>query len=214
MVAQKRSRRLGTLLVLLGCVSLLGTAFAAGLYTGRVGARTPAKKMIEVDKDRDKDKDAAGTSRPRDRARPSEPQPSLTFYQELTAPLTAPPPTPKNAKPRGVEPAKPVVEPQPAAEAPKTDVPSLSGVAAVPPAADPGGAFTIQVGAYKLAGPAEALRATLAAAGWETRVVAAEVTEGVRYRVQVGSYPTRDAARAAAARLAAERSLPTLVTAR
>jgi len=188
MVAQKRSRRLGTLLVLLGCVSLLGTAFAAGLYTGRVGARTPPKKMIEVDKD------AAGTSRQRDRARPSEPQPSLTFYQELTAPLTAPPPTPKNTKPRGVEPAKPVVEPQ--------------------PAADPDGAFTVQVGAYKLAGPAEALRATLAAAGWETRVVAAEVNEGVRYRVQVGSYPTRDAARASAARLAAERSLPTLVTAR
>lgn len=189
MPAPKRSRRLGTLLVLLGCVSLLGTAFAAGLYTGRVGARTPPKKMLEVDKD-------AGTPRPRDRARPSEPQPSLTFYQELTAPLTAAPPAPRSAKPRGVEPAKPV-EPQPAAEGP-----------------DPGGAFTVQVGAYKAAGPAEALRGTLASAGWDTRVVAAEVTEGVRYRVQVGSYPTRDAARAAAARLGAERSLPTLVTAR
>jgi len=205
MPAHTRPRRLGTLLVLLGCVSILATAFAAGLYTGRVGVRTPPKKMLEMDKD-------AGTPRPRDRAGPSEPQPSLTFYQELTAPLTAPPPAPKNAKPRGVEPAKPV-EPQPAGEASKTDLPTSPGGPAATPGADPGGAFTIQVGAYKAAGPAEALRATLAAAGWDSRVVAAEVTEGVRYRVQVGSYPTRDAARAAAVRLAAERSLPTFVTA-
>ena len=196
MPPQRRSRRLGTLLVLLGCVSLLGVAFTAGLYTGRVGARTPPKKMLEADKD-------VGTPRSRDRAaRPNEPQPSLTFYQELTAPLTAPPPVPKNAKPRPAEPAKPP-EPSPDGVPP----------AAVPPA-PAAGDYTVQVGAYKIAGQAEALRATLTAAGWETRVVAAEVADGVRYRVQVGAYPSRDAARAAAVRLAGERSLPTLVTVR
>ncbi|MGH7354737.1 MAG: SPOR domain-containing protein [Candidatus Rokuibacteriota bacterium] len=204
--APKRGRRLGTLLVLLGCVSLLGSAFAAGLYTGRVGVRPPPKKLLEMDKD-------AGTTRPRDRSRPTEPQPSLTFYQELTAPLTAPPPAWKGTKPRAAEPAKLVEGPLPA-EAPKTDAPLSAPVAAAAPAPDPGGGFTVQVGAYKAADPAEALRATLAAAGWDSRVVAAEVADGVRYRVQVGTYPTRDAARAAAARLAAERSVPTLVTAR
>jgi len=177
-----RPRRLGTLLVLLGCVALLGGAFAAGVYTGRVGARAPLKKLLEVDKD-------APAPRQRDRPRPSEPLPALTFYQELTAPLTAPPPAPKGAKPRAAEPAK--VQEQVDA-----------------------GDYTVQVGAYKATAPAEALRATLAAAGWDSRVVAAEVADGVRYRVQVGTYPTRSAARTAAERLAAERNVPTLVTAR
>lgn len=203
MPSPKRSRRLGTLLVLLGCVSILGGAFAAGVYTGRLGARTPPKKLLEVDKD-------VSAARQRDRARPSEPQPPLTFYQELTAPLTAPPPVPKAAKPKTTEAPKP---PEPA------DSGSTFGAPAPPPgppaaAAPPAGDYTVQVGAYKVAGQAEALRATLASGGWDSRVVAAEVGDGVRYRVQVGTYPTREAARAAAARLAAERSLPTLVTAR
>jgi cell division protein FtsN len=130
--------------------------------------------MLDADRD-------LGAPRARDRARAAEPRPALTFYQELTAPLTAPPPPAKGSPPRPAEPL---------------------------------GEYTVQVGAYKLAEPAEALRATLTAAGWDARVVGAELADGVRYRVQVGAYPTRDAARLAAARLAAERGLPTLVTPR
>jgi cell division protein FtsN len=70
----------------------------------------------------------------------------------------------------------------------------------------------VQVAAYNVKPLAEALRTTLAAAGHEARVV--EADGGVRYRVQVGDYPTKDVAREAAARLAAERSLPTFVTTR
>jgi cell division protein FtsN len=45
-------------------------------------------------------------------------------------------------------------------------------------------------------------------------VVEADPGHGVRYRVQVGAFPTREAAREAAAQLAAERAQPTFVTTR
>ena len=60
----------------------------------------------------------------------------------------------------------------------------------------------------------ETLRTTLAAAGHEARVVESDSGKGVRYRVQVGTFPSREAAREAAARLAAERSLSAFVTTR
>jgi cell division protein FtsN len=47
--------------------------------------------------------------------------------------------------------------------------------------------------------PAEALRESLAAGGHDARVVEADLN-GAVYRVQVGEFATRDAARAAAAR--------------
>jgi hypothetical protein len=45
-------------------------------------------------------------------------------------------------------------------------------------------------------------------------VVESDSGKGVRYRVQVGTFPSREAAREAAARLAAERSLSAFVTTR
>jgi DedD protein len=97
------------------------------------------------------------------------------------------------------------------AEAPPASraVPTLPPVA-LPPAA--GQRFTVQVAAYNVKPLAEALRSTMAAAGHDARVVESEA--GVRYRVQIGTFPTREAAREAAARLAAERSQPTFVTTR
>jgi cell division protein FtsN len=70
------------------------------------------------------------------------------------------------------------------------------------------------VGAYNLKRPAETLRATLNAAGHQARVVEAATPNGVRYRVQVGTFATREAAREAAVRLTAERSVPAFVTSR
>jgi cell division protein FtsN len=61
--------------------------------------------------------------------------------------------------------------------------------------------FTIQVAAYRFRPPADALRATLAAAGHDARVVENDAPNGVRFRVQIGDFASRDAARDAAARL-------------
>jgi cell division protein FtsN len=78
----------------------------------------------------------------------------------------------------------------------------------------PAGTFTVQVGAYKARPPAEALRATLVAAGHDADVVESASGGETRFRVRVGAFATRDAARAAAARLSAERTLSTFVTPR
>jgi cell division protein FtsN len=199
---QRGGSRTGTFLVLVGIVGMLVATFVAGLWTGRnwpviVGdPKSPAAVETPPAKAR-----SVG-----ERPRPAEPLPALTFYQDLKAPLTAPPPPPKPVKVRPPElrreePAK--------AEAPSVPRPE----SALPPAAaEPGARFTVQVAAYNVKPLAEALRSTLAAAGHDARVVETEPGGGVRYRVQVGAFLTREAARDAAARLAAERSLPTFVT--
>src|ERR671910_97069 len=85
--ARGKPSRVGTVFVLIGLVTILGSTFGAGVYTGRRwGAPTPVKSEAR--------KETGG--------RPTPPAtPTLTFYQELTAPLTAPPP------PRPVKPPKP-----------------------------------------------------------------------------------------------------------
>jgi cell division protein FtsN len=81
--------------------------------------------------------------------------------------------------------------------------------------ADPGGRrFTIQVGAYRARETADAVRARLVGSGEEVYITESEGPEGVRYRVRVGSFVSPDAARTAAAKLAAERQVPTYVTTR
>jgi cell division protein FtsN len=73
--------------------------------------------------------------------------------------------------------------------------------------------FTVQVGSYRVRPPAEALRESLASAGHDARVVAADAN-GPVYRVQIGEFPTREAARALATRLAGERPITPFVTTR
>lgn len=189
---QGRGSRTGTFLVLAGIAGVLSVTFIAGVWTGRnwpvlVGSPTVKGRLAS------------------ERSRPAEPLPALTFYHDLKAPLTAPPPTPKPAKPPRLPELK-REEPEAAS------TPRPAGTPAPAPAAEAGTRFTVQVAAYNVKPMAEALRTTLAAAGHEARVV--EADGGVRYRVQVGAFPTKEAARQAAARLAAERSLPTFVTTR
>src|SRR5512134_2871739 len=194
--------RIGTFQVLAGIAGVLGATFVAGVWTGHhwpviVGnprTRAPAEPP------------PAGR-RPGDRPRAAEPLPTLTFYHELTAPLTAPPPPPKRART-----ARP---PEPKHDEPdRSDGASATVRTALPPASDAGERFTVQVAAYSARALAETLRATLAAAGHDARVVEAASGSGVRYRVQVGTFSTREAAREAALRLADERSQPTFVTTR
>jgi DedD protein len=201
MAGRRGGSRTGTFLVLCGIVGTLTVTFVAGVWTGhhwpvlfgepRAPAGEPTRR-------------GSGAERPR----PAAALPALTFYDELKAPLTAPPPPPRPARtpPRPIEPvrrdeAPPAAEPAPR---PATPAPVLSGDAR----------FTVQVAAYNVRSPAESLRATLVAAGHEARVVEAATPSGVRYRVQVGTFVTRQAAQDAAARLRAERALPSFVTTR
>ena len=238
--ARKSSRAAG-LFVLLGIVTILGGAFGAGVYAGRISATRPTSAVTAA---ADREPGRRGTDARTSRF--ADPAPRLTFYHELTAPLTAPPPPPKPAKtsppplmtssaPRGNADIPPAREPAtpgwstsamppasaaaPATTSPRDGATTASSSAVSLPAgpATPATSssslssrFTVQVGAYKARGPADALRATLAAAGHEARVVETDAANSVRFRVQVGDFASRDAAREAAARLTG----PTFVTTR
>jgi cell division protein FtsN len=209
------------LFVLLGILTILGVTFAAGTYAGRIWATKPHAASAP---EREAKLRGGDVRVPRI----SEATPRLTFYQELTAPLTAPPPPPKPAKPLPTPSARalPESERERTAPPPPTSV-GRDGATTVsnrPPTAQAGLAspattdsasganhrFTIQVGAYRLRPPAEALRSTLAAAGHDARVIETDAPNGVRFRVQIGDFANRDAARDAAARLTG----PTFVTTR
>jgi cell division protein FtsN len=191
--------RTGTLLVLIGIVGVLSVTFIAGVWTGRNWPVIVGNPRSAAAGDAEAPRSRVAPERPRS----AEPLPALTFYHDLKAPLTAPPPPPKVAKPP--KPAEPKrdeaarVEPPPRAE---TSLP------------ESGPRYTVQVAAYNARPPAEAMRTKLAAAGHDARIVETDQGSGVRYRVQVGTFSTKEAAREAAARLAAERSLPTYVTTR
>ena len=225
-MARGRSRRggsrLATALFLVGCLGVLGLAFALGVVTGRSWPRSSTPLTVV----------AKGAKEP---SRPSEPAPALTFYQELTAPLSSPPP-PAKSKPQRVEPprletprADTVRADTPRAEAPRPEksdkpdaAPQADAVAAAAPATPPAPAkpgpgqttFTVQVAAYKAREPADALRAKLAAAGYEAFVVQVDTPGSARYRVRVGAFSTRESAQQVAERIVGERSLPAFVTSR
>lgn len=219
-MARGRSRRGGsriaTALFLVGCLGVLGLTFALGVVTGRSWPRSSTPITVV----------ARGAKEP---SRPTEPAPALTFYQELTAPLSSPPPPTKSRPPR-VEP--PRLEPPradtPRAEASrsekidkpdaasKTDAVAAAPATAVAPAKPAPGqtTFTVQVAAYKAREPADALRAKLAAAGYEAYVMQVDAPGSARYRVRVGSFAARDSAQQVADRIVGERSLPAFVTSR
>jgi cell division protein FtsN len=187
----------GSFLLVLGCLSVLGTAFMLGVVAAHVWPGFPfglASSAVSARTGKDKGDRSA---------RAPESMPTLTFYQELTAPLTAPPPA-RPSRPARVERTEP----------PRADTTERSDVTAAgsAPAAVRDGRFAVQVGAYKAREPAEALRARLAAAGHDAYIVEADGPGAARFRVRVGAFATREAAREAAARLAAERSVPTFIT--
>lgn len=198
----RRSSGAAGLFVLLGILTILGVTFAAGTYAGRIWATKPHAAGAG---DREAKLRGGDVRVPR----MPEPAPRLTFYQELTAPLTAPPPPPKPAKtPPPAAPApRPAAmperaEPEPRVAAATTTTATTATTATM--------RFTVQVGAYRARPPADALRASLSAAGHDARVVETDAPNGVRFRVQVGDFPSREAARDAAARLTG----PTFITTR
>ena len=203
-MARGRSRRGGSriaaVLFLAGCFGVLAVTFMLGVVTGRFWPRTPSVPLSVV---------AKGAREP---SRPAEPAPALTFYQELTAPLSSPPP-PKPSRPPRVEPPR---AESPRVESDKPDAtPKADAVAAAPAKPAPGQpTFTVQVAAYKAKDPADALRAKLTAAGYEAYVVQVDTPGSARYRVRVGSFAARESAQQIADRIVGERSLPAFVTSR
>ena len=209
-----RRRRRGGVFVLIGFLTIIGVAFAAGVYAGRIWMARSVVTPVRVAETETPRRPAARTVKP-----PAIPTPQLTFYQELTAPLTAPPPPPKPAK------ATPplVSAPRPgeqldasgastSSSRPPTDRAGLPAPATTSATMAP--RFTVQVASYRGRPQAEALREALASAGHEARIVQGDA-QGPVYRVQVGEFATRDAARALAARLQGERaSVTPIVTPR
>ena len=220
--SESKSSGAAGVFVLLGFFTILGVTFLAGAYAGRIWATRPTTAAASPPAEREARLRGGDVRVPR----LAEPAPRLTFYQELTAPLTAPPPPPKPAKtapPPLVTTARPALPDQDKSDGATTvsnrptaraavasPAPTVATAASSrpPPAhaalASPASTisrFTIQVGAYRARPPAETLRAKLAAAGHDARVVETDAPNGVRFRVQVGDFASRDAAREAAARL-------------
>jgi len=220
----RRSSGAARLLVLVGIVAVLGGTFLAGVYAGRIWSARAAVVAAHVP-----DTEPARRGPGRGGRLPEVPAPQLTFYRELTAPLTAPPPPPRPLKTA----PPPLATAAPDAQRPGEQADVLATPAGVgrdgamrisnrPPAertehAAPAttnpGRFTVQVGSYRVRPPAEALRQSLASAGHDARVVAADAN-GPVYRVQIGEFPSREAARALATRLAGERPVTPFVTPR
>src|SRR5205814_3099246 len=98
----------------------------------------------------------------------------------------------------------------------RLDPPTL---AAPPPkatlAAAPSGdkaTFNVQIAAYKTREQAESLRESLRTRGVTAHVSEMSTASGTRYRVRVGPFESRDAAREKAIALAAETGLGAFVT--
>jgi cell division protein FtsN len=188
--------------MLVGVLAVLGVVFAAGALTGRFSLRAPT---------------SVASARTAERTAKPAPQPELTFYRELTAPLTPPPLPPKPAaKPAPKREAPPPAEPAKRAEpgdAPARPAADPTAVPATPPRAD-AGRYTVQVGSYNVRAQAEAMRARLATAGLDAYIAEGEAAGVVRYRVRIGAFPTAEDARQAAVRLASQAQVATYVTTR
>jgi cell division septation protein DedD len=211
MSARRRSApsgRIGSTLVAIGCLGILGLTFGVGFYSGRHWARSP---LGAADPDTGTVASGGGAARAGSRGIPAAP--ALTFYEELTAPLTPPAPPAKAPPPKVAPPAAPGTQAGAAERRPveKAAVPAARPeeraarpAAEAPRRSEPAGAgrFTVQIAAYSARASAEALRSSVSASGHEAYIVESDGPPGApRYRVRVGSYASREAAIAAASRL-------------
>jgi cell division protein FtsN len=199
-MASRRGRSRGGLFVLIGFLSIIGVTFGVGVYTGRIWMARSVVTPMRVENEMRRAPARRAVMPPP----PATPQ--LSFYQELTAPLTPPPPPPKPAKtPPPPLVTTPPTQPPAALARPGEQADMLAATTTPRTAGTTAPRFTVQVASYRLRPHAEALRDALASAGHDARVVEGEA-HGPVYRVQIGEFPTREAARAVATRLTGERS--------
>jgi cell division septation protein DedD len=145
--------------------------------------------------------------------------PEVTFYSTLTtnesspaALLPLPPPVtgasqqvPADSPDRsGPTPARPTPS-QPAVDGSPPLAQPSTHTAAVPPSRTTGTFYSVQVGSFRAAEQAEALRQHLAQKGYDVRVRLSMVPgRGAWYRVRVGSFSNRAAAEDMARRLSSQ----------
>ena len=206
-----RRSRAASLLVAVGLLGLLGGSFGLGILVGRHWSyfSTLTARKPSADARRE-----AGEERGADPSRrPAETIPTLTFYQELTAPLRSPPAhAAAGSPPTGSVPTTSLLE----SSAPTLPLalpapPSVQGASGGEKAAG-AGSFTVQLAAYKVRSQAEALREALAARGIEAYVSEAITPLGTRYRVRVGTFENKEDARQKAVTLATDTRLGAFVT--
>jgi len=175
------------------CLAVLALTFLLGVLVGRQWAHRASADSARV-------AGAPASPGARFRARrlsereAEEPAPQiqekLTFYQTLTAPLTAGPP-PQRTR----------------AESARGGPAPASAPARPGAVADAG--YTIQVAAFRSRAQADKLRETL---GGEAYVAEIGAGRGAPFRVRVGSFASRAEAEARAVRLRTEFSLGAFVT--
>ncbi len=189
---------------------VLGLTFALGLLVGRQWARytAPLSAMESPRKTAPASRRSGLTDVGSERV--PDYQDKLTFYQTLTAPLGAvPPPAKVDSHAKAATPAK-VAPPAPRAPDP----------AAAKPVAEPRPAsaseWTVQVGVFKNAGQAEAVRKRLARGHFDAQITTTAAAEDgqPRYRVRVGAFKSKDDAARTAERVRSDLALSTFVTAR
>jgi DedD protein len=241
-VKRRRGSRVGAVIAVIGLLGLIGGSFGLGMFVGLnwsyfatampwlVSRKSPSELRRTTDDWRRAEKPP----------KPADAAPSLTFYQELTAPLTSAPPRSTPPKSRETRPATRTET------AGAGDTSARSEVASAPektstsgdkttrgdttttedgrsarvatPAASASetsgdrGVFSVQLAAYKTRSQADALRETLAARGIAAYVSEASTPAGARYRVRVGPFDSKEAARQKAVVLAADTRLGAFVT--
>jgi cell division protein FtsN len=176
--------RVGTALVVVGCLGALGAAFGVGTYTGWYWARSSqlaAEKAV---------------------AKPVRPAPpALTFYQELTAPLgvSPAPARPPAAERRGERPGG---REERASRSDRRPEAGLSGYTVQV------GAYRDRASAEALRA------SVAASGHEAYVVEVDGPSGAARYRVRVGSFASREAATAAAGRLERDGQRSAYVTSR
>lgn len=217
-------RRLLFLLVF-GLVTL-SVPFVVGVLVGQKWARAPLPQASsEAAK-----KPPASARRALSEAeavKPPQIQEKLTFYQTLTAPLEATPPTPKaeasksEGKPReeaGRDRTAPTLTrgyPEGTGTRPPPDAPPPVTAVHEGPARASERSYTVQVSAYRVSPPAEEMERKLKDAGLDAFVATLSGEDGrTTYRVRVGNFATRGEAQRIADRLRTERGLSPFVTTR
>ena len=208
----RRGSSIGSMLVLLGSVAILGIAFGGGFITGRFWADLKGRiwktGVTDVAPDRAAHTARRDTKTIDNAAPPAENVPALTFYQELTAPRPAPA-TRDVARP---EPAK--SDPGRGDRSSAVSLPSSRPEESSAISPSRGETFTVQVAAYRTRSDAERLRDRLGARGLDADVSQANTAAGVFYRVRIGRYRTRAEAVDAAARIAVDGRVETFVATR
>jgi cell division protein FtsN len=210
-----------------GLIVVLVLTFALGIAVGRKWSPHREHDQTAAEPGR-KPAPVARRSGLTDPAPERLPQEKLTFYQTLTAPMSAAPTPAKISVPAKPEPAAPrpagerVSSDRPVAATPtsppKPDKPA--GPAERPSGARPGevvrtGDWAVQVGVFKDRGQAESVRRALAASGFDAYLVAAPAADGqTHYKVRMGSFKTREEAGQMVERVRRERSLTAFVTPR